>query len=573
MTTGIRVAVGWGALLGLAACGESGGTATAGVVSTDTAADASDARSVVPSSEKEAAAAGAAPCGHQAERCCAEGALCGAGLTCSDEFCLACGPRRLRSLDVPMSLRAQSRLPAGFTRPEASWVRRTRSSTTTCVPLGITATTATRTRSSRSNLGAVTTLDGVTLWPKMTPADGRVRLSLRYRARPQVLGARTHAGRVGAHPSQELCPLASGVRAGALGALLPVSTIIETPSFAALREVSLYAHCSGKQTGVSGRERLSPRLELGCPGNNPGEPETMRLLFITMDPVDTMLPDKDTTYAFLRGAERRGPELSRRVSQLSGRGARGRVRRNPTLGFQAVRAARRGPESASVAEFDAFSSARSSIRRAYLYATLLLEQVRGRTLLINDPRGLRDANEKLYALQFRGVRRRDRGELPTASDPRFLPRGRRPGGHQAARRRGRPGVLALSRATRTRAPSSTCSRTRGSAGDGAGVPAGGTERRQAHPPARRRALGAILRVPRGDDLRSNIHVGGSVVPDRAVTPRERRWCRPSRPRLRADGLIFVGLDVIGERLTEVNVTAPRGSSSSVDSPVKSRKKR
>src|SRR6185295_6475482 len=70
-------------------------------------------------------------------------------------------------------------------------------------------------------------------------------------------------------------------------------------------------------------------------------------------------------------------------------------------------------------------------------------------------------------------------------------------------------------------------------------------------------LGAILRVPRGDDLRSNIHVGGSVVP-MELTDREREMVRAIAPKLKADGLVFVGLDVIGERLTEVNVTSPTG---------------
>jgi glutathione synthase len=70
-------------------------------------------------------------------------------------------------------------------------------------------------------------------------------------------------------------------------------------------------------------------------------------------------------------------------------------------------------------------------------------------------------------------------------------------------------------------------------------------------------LGAILRVPRADDLRSNIHVGGSVVATE-LTDRERAMVAALAPRLRQDGLIFVGLDVIGERLTEVNVTSPTG---------------
>jgi glutathione synthase len=70
-------------------------------------------------------------------------------------------------------------------------------------------------------------------------------------------------------------------------------------------------------------------------------------------------------------------------------------------------------------------------------------------------------------------------------------------------------------------------------------------------------LGAINRVPRSDDLRSNIHVGGRVEPCE-VTPEERAIIANIAPRLRADGLIFVGLDMIGGRLTEVNVTSPTG---------------
>jgi glutathione synthase len=70
-------------------------------------------------------------------------------------------------------------------------------------------------------------------------------------------------------------------------------------------------------------------------------------------------------------------------------------------------------------------------------------------------------------------------------------------------------------------------------------------------------LGAINRVPRGDDLRSNIHVGGRVEPCE-VTPEEQAMIASLVPRLAADGLHFVGLDVIGGKLTEVNVTSPTG---------------
>ena len=70
-------------------------------------------------------------------------------------------------------------------------------------------------------------------------------------------------------------------------------------------------------------------------------------------------------------------------------------------------------------------------------------------------------------------------------------------------------------------------------------------------------LGAILRVPQQGDVRSNIHVGGSVVQAK-VTEEERRIIETVAPSLREDGLYFVGLDVIGGKLTEVNVTSPTG---------------
>ena len=70
-------------------------------------------------------------------------------------------------------------------------------------------------------------------------------------------------------------------------------------------------------------------------------------------------------------------------------------------------------------------------------------------------------------------------------------------------------------------------------------------------------LGAVLRVPREDDLRGNIHVGGTCV---AVTigEREELICRRLKPSLDALGIYFAGLDVIGSYLTEINVTSPTG---------------
>ena len=71
------------------------------------------------------------------------------------------------------------------------------------------------------------------------------------------------------------------------------------------------------------------------------------------------------------------------------------------------------------------------------------------------------------------------------------------------------------------------------------------------------AAGAINRVPAQGEARSNMHVGGRAEAS-ALTPRDRQICDRIGPLLREQGLIFVGIDVIGEWLTEINVTSPTG---------------
>ncbi|MGB7432773.1 MAG: glutathione synthase [Ahrensia sp.] len=71
------------------------------------------------------------------------------------------------------------------------------------------------------------------------------------------------------------------------------------------------------------------------------------------------------------------------------------------------------------------------------------------------------------------------------------------------------------------------------------------------------AVGAINRVPPEGDARSNMHVGGVAV-ETNMTDREREICARIGPKLREMGQILVGIDVIGGKLTEINVTSPTG---------------
>ncbi|TIS31961.1 MAG: glutathione synthase, partial [Mesorhizobium sp.] len=70
-------------------------------------------------------------------------------------------------------------------------------------------------------------------------------------------------------------------------------------------------------------------------------------------------------------------------------------------------------------------------------------------------------------------------------------------------------------------------------------------------------VGAINRVPAETDSRSNMHVGGRAEKTE-LTEREREICARIGPSLKERGFILVGIDVIGDYMTEINVTSPTG---------------
>ena len=70
-------------------------------------------------------------------------------------------------------------------------------------------------------------------------------------------------------------------------------------------------------------------------------------------------------------------------------------------------------------------------------------------------------------------------------------------------------------------------------------------------------LGAINRRPADGEFRSNLAVGGQAEATE-LSERERQICAALAPALRAEGLFFVGIDVIGGMLSEINVTSPTG---------------
>lgn len=286
----------------------------------------------------------------------------------------------------------------------------------------------------------------------------------------------------------------------------------------------------------------------------------MQFVYV-MDPMQGVAPDKDTSFAIQRAAQTRGHgALHCELRDLYAKDGRVYASCRPLRVENAPPHFELGaPRDVALSDVDAvFIRKDPPFDSDYLYATLLLERARRETLIVNDPRGLREANEKLYPLQF--ARHMPR-TMVSADRDRILAFADEVGGEAVIKPlhgAGGAGVLRLSRADQNARSIIEMTTRDGKvyamvqeylpsvrAGDKRVLLMDGE------------VLGGINRVPRADDLRSNIHVGGRVEPC-DVTEKERAVVADIAPQLRADGLYFVGLDFIGERLTEVNVTSPTG---------------
>ncbi len=283
---------------------------------------------------------------------------------------------------------------------------------------------------------------------------------------------------------------------------------------------------------------------------------------VAMDPVSSILIEEDTTFALMREAHRRGHELFHcllRDLELHEDRLVARCRRAEPQEDVQEPLRLHPPRREPVDTFDVVLVRKDPpFDPPYLWATLLLEQVRGRTLVVNDPRGLREANEKLYAMRFPDLTPQTLVAADKAAIGDFVDR---VGGRAVVKPvdgHGGGGIFVLDRSDPNfRAILESATRD----GDRPVIVqrflpevARGDKRillLDGEP------LGAILRIPRPGEARSNIHVGGRVEPC-SLEEADRRIVERLAPSLRADGLWFVGIDVIGGRLTEVNVTSPTG---------------
>jgi glutathione synthase len=282
-----------------------------------------------------------------------------------------------------------------------------------------------------------------------------------------------------------------------------------------------------------------------------------------MDPIESVLVHHDTTFALMRTAQSRGHRLLsfgqdalfheggqaharvREVEVFEEQGHHFRViaEREEPLGLLDVLWMRKDPP----------------VDVAFLHATQLVEATGGRApLYVNSPSGLRDANEKLWALNFPELTpetlvSRDIAQLRAFIDDA-------PDGAivKPVDGFGGQGVVLLRRGDRNAPSVLELLTARGRDWVVA----------QAYVPAAREGdkrillldgepLGAINRVPLETENRANMAVGGQPVKSE-LTRRDREICARLAPALRREELIFVGIDVIGDFLIEVNVTSPTG---------------
>ena len=283
---------------------------------------------------------------------------------------------------------------------------------------------------------------------------------------------------------------------------------------------------------------------------------------VVMDSVDKIDIDKDTTFVLMLEAERRGHEVYfMELDDLFIRGG------TPHGRYRRLRLARATPHYelgdfavGALTDFDSVWMRKDPpFDMKFFFATHLLSLIDQRQCFVmNHPKGLREANEKLYALRFPEQIPQTLVSSNMAQLKAFMDE---LGGEMIVKPLdgcGGSGVFYLSEQDRN-----TNSILEAATDNGRRLVMG-----QRYLPEIRQGdkriivldgepLGAVLRVPLESETRGNIHVGGTCVKTE-VTVRDREICAALAPLLRADGLYFAGLDVIGSFLTEVNVTSPTG---------------
>lgn len=281
---------------------------------------------------------------------------------------------------------------------------------------------------------------------------------------------------------------------------------------------------------------------------------------VQMDPVMAVDPHADSTYALMREASKRGYELFHyQPTSLSLRGKKLTAMGEEVEILSGNPHARLGPrQRLELSQMDVLLLRQDPpFDMAYITTTHMLEHVMDDVLVVNDPIWVRNAPEKLLVMHYPELM----PETLVTRDPQEIRAFREEFGDIIIKPlfgNGGAGVFKLTREDPNLASLLEMFAERSAeplmiqrflpdvaAGDKRIILADGE------------VVGAINRVPQAGEARSNMHVGGR--PEKiSMSPRDHEICAAIGPMLKERGLIFVGIDVIGNHITEINVTSPTG---------------
>ena len=282
---------------------------------------------------------------------------------------------------------------------------------------------------------------------------------------------------------------------------------------------------------------------------------------VQMDPIERINIRGDSTFALLLEAQKRGhtigyytpDRLAMREGRVFAATQKLAVRDEAGNHFSLGEASR-----TELASFDVVLMRQDPpFDLAYITATHLLEQIHPGTLVVNDPREVRNAPEKMFVMQFAAL-------MPPTLITRDLA--------EVKQFRAEHGDIVM-KPLYGHGGGAVFRLTRDDLNFGSLYDMFAATFRepwviQKFLPAVAKGdkrimlvdgafAGAVNRVPAPDDLRSNMVRGGSPK-DTELTPREKEICAAVGPALKQRGLILVGIDVIDGWLTEINVTSPTG---------------
>jgi glutathione synthase len=282
---------------------------------------------------------------------------------------------------------------------------------------------------------------------------------------------------------------------------------------------------------------------------------------VQMDPIDRINIRGDSTFALLLEAQRRGHTLAYytpdRLAMLDGKVFAG-VAALTVKDVAGDHFSLGESKRVALSDFDVVLLRQDPpFDLAYITSTHLLERIHPKTLVVNDPASVRNAPEKMLVTEFADLMpptliTRDLAEIKAFraahNDIVMKPLYGHGGGgvFRITREDLNFGSLYDMFSTTFREPWVIQKFLPAvKAGDKRILLVDGE------------FAGAVNRVPAADDLRSNMVRGGSPK-ETELTSREKEICKRLGPLMRERGMIFVGLDVIGDQLTEINVTSPTG---------------